>query len=167
MSPSRRPVTKLFWSINRKQVRYIYLPKVVQKGRHFYILRWWSGEGCRCRGFELLIFRLPGQGDYYTRPLGTTSSLIIYVVVYVASITYFSPLWRERRLNSSARRGRRGGSVGRGRGSCVTGARGGELDSEDVASERRKECRLRRCRSCVDSSLAVLRGQIASGSHQM
>jgi hypothetical protein len=30
--------------------------------------------------FELRIFRLPGKGGYYTRPLGTTSSLIVLVV---------------------------------------------------------------------------------------
>ncbi len=44
------------------------------------------------------------------------------------------------------------------------GRGGGELEGEDVASERRKEYWLRRCRSCVDSSLALLRGQITSGS---
>jgi hypothetical protein len=50
---------------------------------------------------------------------------------------------------------------------CDRGEGGaGEL-GEDVAIKKRKECRLRRCRSCVDSSLAVLRDQIASGSHQM
>ncbi len=44
---------------------------------------------------------------------------------------------------------------------------GGNLKAKGVASERRKKCRLCRCRGCVDSSLAVLRGQITSGSHQM
>jgi hypothetical protein len=29
--------------------------------------------------FELQIFRLPGKGGYFTRPLGTTSSLVICV----------------------------------------------------------------------------------------
>jgi hypothetical protein len=34
--------------------------------------------------FELWIFRLPGKGGYSTRPLGTYSSLIIWVEIYVA-----------------------------------------------------------------------------------
>jgi hypothetical protein len=37
--------------------------------------------------FELQIFRLPEKGGYCTRPPGTTSSLIIWVEVYVASVT--------------------------------------------------------------------------------
>ena len=90
------------------------------------------------------IFRLPGKGGFSTRPPGTTSSPIIWVEVYVASITYFPPT--ERRVNSPERGSRRGGPAVRGRGSCVT--LGGKLEGEDVASERWKECRLRRCR-CV------------------
>jgi hypothetical protein len=41
--------------------------------------------------FELQISRLPGKGGYSTRPSGTTRSLIIWVEVYVASVTYFPP----------------------------------------------------------------------------
>jgi hypothetical protein len=37
--------------------------------------------------FELQIFRLPGKGGYSARPLGTTRSLIIWIEVYVASVT--------------------------------------------------------------------------------
>jgi hypothetical protein len=37
--------------------------------------------------FELQIFRLPGKGGYSTKPPGTTNSLIIWVEVYVASVT--------------------------------------------------------------------------------
>jgi hypothetical protein len=37
--------------------------------------------------FELQIFRLPGKGGYSIRPTGTTSSLIIWVEVYGASVT--------------------------------------------------------------------------------
>ncbi len=37
--------------------------------------------------FELQIIRLPGKGGYSARPLETTSSLIIWVEVYVASVT--------------------------------------------------------------------------------
>jgi hypothetical protein len=43
--------------------------------------------GCRSHGYELQIFRLPGKGGYSTRPLGTTSSLIIWVESYFASVT--------------------------------------------------------------------------------
>jgi hypothetical protein len=43
--------------------------------------------------FELQIFRLPGKGGFSTRPPGTTSSLIIWVEVYVASIL---PPFREK-----------------------------------------------------------------------
>jgi hypothetical protein len=75
---------------------------------------------CECRvpppRFELQIFILPAKGGYSTRPPWTTSSLIIWVEVYVASVTYFLPT--ERRVNSPERRGRRGGSTGRVRGSC-------------------------------------------------
>jgi hypothetical protein len=50
--------------------------------------------------FELQMSRLPvpGKGGYSTRPPGTTSSLIIWVEVYVASVTYFPPT--ERGVNS-------------------------------------------------------------------
>jgi hypothetical protein len=43
---------------------------------------------------------------------------------------------------------------------------GGELEVKDVASEWQKELRLHRCSAsgCVDSSLAMLRGQITAGS---
>ncbi len=42
----------------------------------------------RCsHGYELQIFRLPGKGGYSIRPLGTTSSLIIWVESYFASVT--------------------------------------------------------------------------------
>jgi hypothetical protein len=47
------------------------------------------------RWFELQIFRLPRKGGYSTRPLGTTHSLIIWVEVYVASVTCFPP-YREK-----------------------------------------------------------------------
>jgi hypothetical protein len=46
--------------------------------------------------FELRIFRLPGKGGYSTRPLGTTNSLIIWVEVYDASVTYFPPTERKK-----------------------------------------------------------------------
>jgi hypothetical protein len=52
--------------------------------------------------FELQISRLPGKGGYFTRPPGTTSSLIIWVEVYVASVTYFPPT--ERVVNSPDRK---------------------------------------------------------------
>jgi hypothetical protein len=53
MSPSRRPVTKLLWSINRKQVPYLPLPSEssTEKGRHLYIPILRSGW-----------FKLPGTG---------------------------------------------------------------------------------------------------------
>jgi hypothetical protein len=46
--------------------------------------------------FELQIFRLPGKDGYSTRPLGTTSSLIIWVKSYVASVTGFPLTEREK-----------------------------------------------------------------------
>jgi len=53
--------------------------------------------------FELQIFRLPGKGGYSTGPpAGTTHSLIIWVEVCVASVTYFPPTERE---GSTARTG--------------------------------------------------------------
>jgi hypothetical protein len=63
--------------------------------------------------FELQIFRLPGKGGYSTRPPGTTESLIIWVEVYVASVTYFPPTER-----GSAGRGGRGLMKGGKLGSC-------------------------------------------------
>jgi hypothetical protein len=39
---------------------------------------------------DLQISRLSGKGDYSTRPSGTTNSLIIWVEVYVASITLWT-----------------------------------------------------------------------------
>ncbi len=41
---------------------------------------------------------------------------------------------------------------------------GVELEGEDVASVWRKDCRLCRSRDFIDSSLAIFRGQITSGS---
>ena len=79
--------------------------------------------------FELQIFRLPGKAGYSTRPLGTTSSLIIWVEVYVASVTYLPPM--ARRVNSPERRGRRGGSAGRGGRSWL---KGGKLESSRCGS---------------------------------
>ncbi len=37
--------------------------------------------------FEQQIISLPGKGGYSTRPPGTTSLLVIWVEVYVASVT--------------------------------------------------------------------------------
>ncbi len=74
------------------------------------------------------ILRLAGKGDYSTKPLGTTSSLIIWIEVYVASVTYFLPT--ERRVSSPERRGRRGSSSGRGGRGWL---KGGSLSVVDVA----------------------------------
>jgi hypothetical protein len=79
--------------------------------------------------FEQQIFRLSGQGGDSTRQLGTTSSLIIWVEVYVASVTYFPPT--ERRVNSQERRGRRGGSARRGGRGWM---KGGKLESSGCGS---------------------------------
>ncbi len=48
-----------------------------------------DGAGLELRPpwFELWICRLPGKGGCSTRPLGTTSSVIIWVEVCVASVT--------------------------------------------------------------------------------
>ncbi len=93
------------------------------------------------------------------------SSFRIRVEVYDAYVTCFPPTEREK----GEQLGKEGQESGlrreRKRELCDRGW--GKLESEGVASERRKKCRLRRCRGCVDSSLAVLRGQITSGSHQM
>ncbi len=48
--------------------------------------------------FEPQIFRLPGKDGYSIRPLGTTSSLKIWVESYVASVTGFPPTEREKGL---------------------------------------------------------------------
>jgi hypothetical protein len=54
--------------------------------------------------------------------------------VYCASVTHFPPT--ERKVNSPERRGRRGGSAGRGEWSCVDRWEGGrKLEGEDVASD--------------------------------
>jgi hypothetical protein len=50
----------------------------------------------------------------------------------------------------------------RGRSCIMSG--GEKLEGEDVASVWRKVCRLRRSWGCVDLSLAMLRGQVTSGS---
>jgi hypothetical protein len=65
-------------------------------------------EGCVVNrlpppGFELQISRLPGKGGYSTRPPGTTSSLVSWFGVKVASVTYFPPT-EERGVNSPDRK---------------------------------------------------------------
>jgi hypothetical protein len=70
--------------------------------------------------------------------------------------SHTSPPPTERSVNSPERRGKRGGSAGRGKWSCVDRCEGGrKLEGEDVASES-EEAKVA-CRSWVDSSLAVLR----------
>ncbi len=72
--------------------------------------------------FELQISRLPGKGAYSTRPPGTTSSLMIWVDVCVASVTNFPPT--ERGVNSPDRKGGEGAPPGEEEGA---GRRGESL----------------------------------------
>jgi hypothetical protein len=104
--------------------------------------------------FKLQIFRLPGKGDYSTRSLRTISFLITWVEVYVASVTYFPP-YGEKGQQLGKEGQERELRWERKRELCDR--RGGGLECEDVASERQNEYRLRRFRSCVESSLTVLR----------
>jgi len=60
--------------------------------------------------FELQIFRLPVKGGYSTRSPGTTNSLIFWIEVYVASVTYFPPT--ERGVKSPDRKGGEGAPPG-------------------------------------------------------
>ncbi len=63
-------------------------------------------------------------------------------------LSHTSPLQRERRVESSERRGRRGGSAGR-EWSCIDGRGDGSLKAK-MLQVRRMKRRLLRCRSCVD-----------------
>jgi hypothetical protein len=70
---------------------------------------------------------------------------MIWIEVYVASVTYFPPT--ERRVNSPDRKGGEGAPTGRGGRGWI---KGGKLGSSSCCKWNRKS------EGCVDSSLAEL-----------
>ncbi len=86
--------------------------------------------------FEPYISRLKGKGGYSTRLPETTSSLLIWVEINIASVTYFPPTEREKGVHS-VQLGKEGQErrLRRERMELCRWEGGLKLEGEDVASE--------------------------------